>query len=523
MSPEELRQLVDNGRVDTVVVAFTDHYGRLMGKRFDADFFVEDTLGNGTHGCDYLLTVDMEMEPVPGYRFANWELGYGDFHLVPDLATLRWAGWTERTALVLCDLVDDQTHGPVEPGPRSMLQAQLDRLAERDIGAMAASELEFYLYEDSYRASFDKGYNKLVAAGHYIEDYHLLQGSRVEPYVGAARRALRASDIPVENSKGEWGRGQHELNIRYAEVMTMADRHTIMKHGMKELADQQGVSITFMAKPHTEEAGSSCHIHLSLWRNGRNAFAGDGADGAARTDVFRWFLGGWMAHVRDFMPFYAPTVNSYKRFADGSWAPTRIAWSNDNRTAGFRVVGSGSNLRVECRLPGADCNPYLAYTAAVASGLAGIEARTEPPPAFNGDVYQADESPTGSPQSGAGSGGLPQQQGGQGRARRGCVGALCTLLRHRGGGLQPVGDRLGAPPILRANLRTPAKGPQPFADVSASVASAILVNASSTCERGQARLSLMQHAPSATNFSPPSTRTPVRSAKYLVRFTSGGT
>ncbi|MDH3295991.1 MAG: glutamine synthetase family protein [Acidimicrobiia bacterium] len=412
MTPDELRQLVDTGLVDTVVVAFTDHYGRLMGKRFDAEFFVEEALDHGTHGCNYLLTVDMEMEPVPGYRFANWELGYGDFHLVPDLTTLRWAGWTERAALVLCDLVNDRTdsgadrrgddsdrgaavdHEPVRPGPRSMLAVQVDRLAQHGLTAMAGSELEFFLYNDSYRQSFDKGYDDLTPAGYYIEDYHLLQGGRVEPYVGSARRALRRSDIPVENSKGEWGRGQHELNIRFADVMTMADRHTIMKHGLKELADQMGLAVTFMAKPLTAEAGSSCHLHLSLWHDddtgGRNAFAGGGGE---RSDLFRWFLGGWMANVHDFMPFYAPTINSYKRFADLSWAPTRIAWSQDNRTAGFRVVGSGSSLRIECRIPGADCNPYLAYTAALASGLHGIEQRTDPPPIFVGDVYQGADLP----------------------------------------------------------------------------------------------------------------------------------
>lgn len=402
MNIDELQAKVAANEIDTVMVAFTDHYGRLLGKRFDADFFLEDALDHGTHACDYLLTVDMEMEPVPGYRFANWELGYGDVHLVPDLSTLTLAGWTDRTALVLCDVVREETPGadetPVGPAPRAMLRAQLARLTEHGYRAEAASELEFFIYDQSYRQANESGYAELTPAGHYIEDYHLLQGARVEPYVGAARRSLRASGIPVENSKGEWGRGQHELNIRYAEVLTMADRHTVMKHGMKELADAMGLSVTFMAKPHTDEAGNSCHIHLSLWSEDRNVFAADGTgvDGdrvGEPSDVFRWFLGGWMANVGDFMPFYAPTVNAYKRYADGSWAPTRVAWSRDNRTAGFRVVGSGSSLRIECRIPGADCNPYLAYTAALASGLHGIENRTEPPPRFDGDVYQAAELP----------------------------------------------------------------------------------------------------------------------------------
>lgn len=251
----------------------------------------------------------------------------------------------------------------------------------------AASELEFFIFGDTYRQAHQKGYAALEPAGWYIEDYHLLQGGRVEPYVGAARRVLRRSGIAVENSKGEAGRGQHELNIRYADVLTMADRHTVMKHAMKELADQMGLSVTFMAKPHTEDAGNSCHIHLSLWDNSAetNIFAA----GDNRSDIFRWFLGGWITHVQDFMVFYAPTINSYKRFQSASWAPTRLAWSTDNRTAGFRVVGSGPSLRIECRIPGADANPYLAYTAALASGLDGIDNQIEPPPEFTGDVYSA--------------------------------------------------------------------------------------------------------------------------------------
>ncbi len=392
LSVDELAQAVGTGEIDTVVVGFTDHYGRLVGKRFDADFFLADAVAHGTHACDYLLTVDMEMEPVPGYRFANWELGYGDVHLVPDLGTLCRAGWTERTAVVLCDVESGAGHGPVPVAPRSILRRQIERLAGHGLVAQAASELEFFLYDDSYREAQAKGFAGLQPAGWYIEDYHLLQGARVEHYVGAARRALRRTGIPVENSKGEWGRGQHELNIRYADVLTMADRHTVMKHGMKELADALGVSITFMAKPHTDAAGSSCHIHLSLWdaEGTGNRFA---ADGGEPSDLFRWFLGGWMAHAAELMVCYAPTVNAYKRYVDASWAPTRIAWSQDNRTAGFRIVGSGSGLRIECRLPGADCNPYLAYAAALASGIDGIEHRIEPPERFQGDVYQAADLP----------------------------------------------------------------------------------------------------------------------------------
>lgn len=393
MTPDELRAAVDDARIDTVVVAFTDHYGRLMGKRFDADFFLDEAIEAGTHACDYLLTVDMEMNPVPGYGFASWQQGYGDVHLVPDLATLRPAGWADRVALVLCDVVDETTHEHVAVAPRSVLRRQVERLAAAGLGANAASELEFFVYDESYRQANQQGYAGLTPAGWYVEDYHLLQGARVEPYVGAARRALQASEIPVETSKGEAGKGQHELNIRYSGVLPMADRHTVMKHAMKELADAHGVSVTFMAKPHTTDTGSSSHLHVSLIdsASGRNLFAADSA--TELSDTGRWFLGGWMTHLRDFMVCYAPTVNSYKRYLDDSWAPTRIAWAHDNRTAGFRVVGTGESLRIECRIPGADCNPYFAFAATLAGGLAGIEQRIEPPEAFDGDVYRADHLP----------------------------------------------------------------------------------------------------------------------------------
>ena len=381
-----IEELAADASIDTVMVAFTDHYGRLVGKRFDAGFFVE-TVREGTHACDYLLTVDMEMEPMPGFEFASWDAGYGDVHLVPDLATLRRAGWTDGTAVVLCDVVDQSTHELVPMAPRSVLRRQVDRLAEHGLVARAASELEFYLYDDTYREAHDKGYTDLRSAGWYVDDYHLLQASRVEPYIGAARRALNASDIPVENSKGECGRGQHELNIRFADALTMADRHTVMKHGMKELADSMGISVSFMAKPTTADTGSSSHIHLSVWAGETNVFGDDTAD------TFRHFLAGWMRYVDDLMVCYAPTINSYKRYVDGSWAPTRVAWSSDNRTASFRVVGSGPSRRIECRLPGADCNPYLAYAGALAAGIAGIEQRLDLPDEFRGDVYAAADLP----------------------------------------------------------------------------------------------------------------------------------
>ncbi len=405
MELEELRRAVGSGEIETVVVAFTDHYGRLMGKRFDAGFFLESCADDGTHACDYLFTVDMEMEPVEGYAFANWAGGYGDVHLVPDLATLRPVGWADGVALVLCDVLDHHDQ-PVAVAPRSILRAQVEALAAEGYLAAAASELEFYLYRDSYRAAQAKGYTDLEPAGWYVEDYHLLQGARVEDYVGAARRALAASEIPVENSKGEAAVGQHELNIRFAEVSAMADRHSIMKHGLKELAESQGVSVTFMAKPDAAQPGNSCHIHLSLWAagddpaagRGTNVFADPDAEGG-RSDLFRWFLGGWLRHAADLMVCYAPTINSYTRYQSQSWAPTGLAWSTDNRTVGFRVVGSGAGLRIENRLPGADVNPHLAYAAAIASGLDGIRNRIEPPEELVGDGYARAVGPGALPTS----------------------------------------------------------------------------------------------------------------------------
>jgi glutamine synthetase len=371
----DLAQQVQSGAVETVIAAFTDHYGRLMGKRFDADYFIESVAHAGTHACNYLLTVDMEMEPTPGYKFANWEMGYGDFHLVPDLATLKILSWQEKTAFVHCDV-------PESVAPRAILRNQLEGAKTLGFEVLGASELEYFAYRNSYKQASKKGYDKLEPMGWYLEDYNLLQGTRQEFYTREVRRQLKATGFAVESSKGEWGLGQHEINVKYSEVLEMADNHALLKQCMKEIADQTGVSVTFMAKPHHGQAGSSCHIHLSLRKDGKNAFAGE-------TDEFRHFLGGWMAHAAEMMVFYAPTINSYKRFEDLSWAPTRIAWSRDNRTAGFRVVGHGPSLRIECRIPGADANPYLAFAASVASGLDGIRNKIEPPPIFEGDVYAA--------------------------------------------------------------------------------------------------------------------------------------
>jgi glutamine synthetase len=390
----ELEHLVESGAVDTVAAGFTDPYGRLVGKRFSARHFLAEVVKNGAHACDYLLTADMEMEPVTGYRFASWDRGYGDVHLVPDVTTLRRADWLDRTALVLCDVahLDDQ---PVTVAPRQMLRRQVAAGATLGLSAVAATELEYYLFRTGYREAARAGFANLEPAGWYREDYHLLQGARTEDFTAAARRHLDASGVEVECSKGEWGSGQHELNVHYAEALEMADRHVVLKQCLKELADRLGASVTFMAKYAADQAGSSCHIHVSLWRNGTSAFSGDHYLGPlAWPDTFQWFLGGWVQHIADVMVFLAPTVNSYKRFVDGSWAPTRLAWSPDNRTAGIRVVGRGDGLRAECRIPGADCNPYLTLAALLAAGFDGVAQRIEPPEPFAGDVYAAQHLPS---------------------------------------------------------------------------------------------------------------------------------
>lgn len=394
LSLEDLAGEVRQGTIDTVVVAFSDPYGRLMGKRFDAEHFLTHGARDGTHACDYLLTADMEMEPVQGYAFASWRLGYGDVLLRPDLGTLRRASWLDRSAMVLCDVAKPDGAQPVQVAPRTILRSQVERAAASGFHTEAASELEYYVFEDSYRGAAELGYRDLTPMGWYLEDYHLLQGTREERFTAQARRHLKASGVPVENSKGEWGRGQHEVNVRHADVLTMADRHSVFKQALKEVSESLGTSVTFMAKPEAGQAGSSCHLHLSLWRDGTNAFDGDEPLGPVHgSALFRHFLAGWMRHADELMVLYAPTVNSYKRFEDGSWAPTRAAWSYDNRTAGFRVVGSGRSLRIECRIPGADVNPYLAFAAALASGLDGVERELEPPPPYTGDVYGASDLP----------------------------------------------------------------------------------------------------------------------------------
>lgn len=394
LTVDELRKLVEKGEIDTVLVVFPDLYGRFLGKRVAAAFFLDSVAEGGVHACNYLLTVDMEMEVVPGYRFASWEQGYGDLHGVPDLATLRRLSWLGRSAQVICDL--EMGGEPVAVAPRTLLRRQVDRAAAAGYRVKGATELEYYLFREGYEAAHEKGFQGLEPFGRYIEDYHMLQGTRTEGYHGALRRHLEASGIPVESSKGEWGPGQHELNIRYCDALEMADRHSLYKQAAKEIALAQDVSVTFMAKWRSDLAGSSMHLHLSLWDEDgeRPLFPGDGDLGPlTASDTFRWFLGGWMRHARAIAPFYAPYPTSYKRFVFQSWAPTRVAWSLDNRTSGFRVLGEGKALRIECRMPGADANPYLAFAASLAAGLDGIERRIEPPAATSGDVYTAEEVP----------------------------------------------------------------------------------------------------------------------------------
>ncbi|HEV7239925.1 MAG TPA: glutamine synthetase family protein [Thermoanaerobaculia bacterium] len=381
---EELKRLVANDDIDTVLVVFPDMYGRLVGKRIVAKFFLEQS---AIHACDYLLACDIDMDPVPGYQFTSWAKGYGDFRPVPDFTTMRVASWQEKTALVLCDVYEEESDELVPYAPRGILRKQLARAAERGYTAMGASELELYVFKDSYEDVAKKSFVNLEPIGRVIEDYHILQGTKEEHLIGAIRRHLERSGVPVESSKGEWGPGQQEIGLRYADLLEMADRHSIYKHAAKEIAWQSGHAITFMAKWDERYAGSSCHIHMSLWNpEGEALFAGE-------TPIFRHFLGGWMAHIRELFPFYAPYPSSYKRYVAGSFAPTGIAWSHDNRTAGFRIVGHGSSLRIECRTAGADANVYLAFAATLAAGLDGIDKGTEPPPAFEGDVYGARELP----------------------------------------------------------------------------------------------------------------------------------
>jgi glutamine synthetase len=392
LSLEILGQEVALGAIDTVIVAFPDMQGRLVGKRFHAQHFLESA-HKETHACNYLLTVDIDMEPVPGYRAASWQQGYGDYRLIPDLTTLRTIPWLEKTALVLCDLADHHGDDLIPHAPRTLLKRQTARLAALGLKAYMASELEFFLFDETYESAQLKDYRQLKTSGYYVEDYHILQTSKEEGIMRAIRNGLYGAGIAVECSKGEWGPGQEEINVRYAEALTMADNHVIMKNGIKEIAWAQGKALTFMAKWHYERAGNSAHIHQSLWSvDGREAKFHDPKGQYGMSGLMQHYLAGLLAHAQELTYFLAPYINSYKRFQVGTFAPTRAVWSLDNRTAGFRLCGQDSRaIRVECRIGGADLNPYLAFAALLAAGIDGIERQLTLEPAFSGDAYEGEE------------------------------------------------------------------------------------------------------------------------------------
>nr|WP_202454804.1 glutamine synthetase family protein [Streptomyces sp. SID8367] len=380
-----MRALVASGEIDTVVLAFPDMQGRLQGKRFAARFFLDEVLEHGTEGCNYLLAVDAEMNTVDGYAMSSWERGYGDFAMHPDLGTLRRVPWNEGTAMLVADLAWDDG-APVVAAPRQILRRQLDRLAALGLTAQVGTELEFIVFKDTYEQAWDADYRGLTPANQYNIDYSVLGTGRVEPLLRRIRNEMAGAGLTVESAKGECNPGQHEIVFRYDEALVTCDQHAIYKTGAKEIAAQEGVSLTFMAK-YNEREGNSCHIHLSLAdADGANAMA----DGREMSPLMRHFLAGQLAALRDFSLLYAPHINSYKRFQPGSFAPTAVAWGHDNRTCALRVVGHGRSLRFENRLPGGDVNPYLAVAGLVAAGLHGVEQELELPEACAGNAYAAD-------------------------------------------------------------------------------------------------------------------------------------
>jgi len=368
-------------QVDTVIVAFAGVYGRLLGKRMTRDFFLGHVVEDGTHACNYLLATNMDMEVLPGFQLASWEQGYGDFHVVPDMSTLRLFPWQEKTACVLGDL-HHEDGSLVAQAPRSVLARQLERLAERGLRAFIGSELEFNLFDQDYRTIRDRAPGDMVPSSDYLIDYHILQPGRDENVLRRLRNEMSAAGITVECSKGEAGRGQHEVNLVFAEALEMADKHALYKTGAKDIAAQEGKSLTFMAKWWERDTGNGFHLHTSLWDAdaSRNLFWDAAAE--APGELFHQFLGGLLKYSGELAYFFAPTVNSYKRWQPGSWAPTGIVCGHDNRTCGLRVVGHGEGLRIENRMPGADANPYLTFAATLAAGLKGIEE------GLNGEIYQ---------------------------------------------------------------------------------------------------------------------------------------
>ncbi len=386
---EQLRVEVSEGNIDTVVVAFTDMQGRLQGKRLAAEFFLDDVVGSVIEGCNYLLAVDVEMNTVDGYAMSSWQTGYGDFVMVPDMSTLRRVPWQEATAMVIADLTwHDGT--PVVASPRQILKAQTGRLAERGLQAMAGTELEFVVYNDSYAAAQAAGYRDLTPANSYNVDYSILGTARIEPLLRRLRNGMAGAGLQVESAKGECNLGQHEIAFRYAEAVTTCDNHSIYKTGSKEIADAEGMSITFMAKPNARE-GNSCHIHLSVREDdGTPVMAGDGPHGLSRFGEH--FIAGQLAVLPELVLWHAPNINSYKRYVPGSFAPTAVRWGVDNRTCAMRLVGHGGGLRVENRVPGGDVNPYLAVAAMIAAGLHGVDRELPLEEAFEGNAYAAEGS-----------------------------------------------------------------------------------------------------------------------------------
>ena len=387
---ETLTALIGSGDIDTVLVCFPDMQGRLVGKRITGRFFLDHAV-HEMHVCDYLLTVDMEMEPVQGYAAASWDTGYGDFGVRPDMSTLRRIPWLEGTTLVLGDCVDaagnERAHSP-----RAILKRQIERARGAGLEIKMGSELEFYIFDESYESASDKGYRELQTAGRYIEDYHIFQTTKEESLIRAIRNGMEGAAVPIEFSKGEWGPGQAEINLRYADALEMADRHVIYKNGVKEIAWQQGKAVTFMAKYRDDLAGNSCHIHTSLWdAETTTPLGADPAGDDGMSARFQHWVAGQLALTDAMTLFFAPSINAYKRFQAGSFAPTRIAWSRDNRTAGYRLVGTGDSLRAECRIPGADCNPYLAFAAIIAAGLHGIDRALAPVPLMAGNLYDRED------------------------------------------------------------------------------------------------------------------------------------
>lgn len=391
---EQLTRSVAADEIDTVLACAVDMQGRLVGKRFHARYFL-DSAHDETHGCNYLLANDIDMEPVPGYQAASWSKGYGDFVMKPDLSTLRHVPWLEKTALVLCDIKDHHSHEDLPHSPRAMLAAQVRRLTERGYLACFASELEFYLFNETYETAREKHWQRLSTSSPYIQDYVIALTTKEETVMRAIRNAVEGAGIPVENSKGEWGPGQEEINVRYAEALEMADRHVILKNACREIAMQNGKAITFMAKYDYALAGNSCHIHNSLWSaDGETPLFFDKDNELGMSALMRHWVAGQLKYARELTWFLAPYVNSYKRFQAGTFAPTRIIWSRDNRTAGMRLCGEGTRaIRIECRVGGADLNPYLAFSALIAAGLAGIDEKLELSGPFAGDAYHAARLP----------------------------------------------------------------------------------------------------------------------------------